>query len=146
MEKISKLSLAGLGLLVAYEILPIQYHKVKGNSMAPTIHDGDVIIGEGFLNIEQRIEHADIVIFSPPGDQSVLYVKRVYGLPNEYYETKKLGEHEYWVLGDNKEHSADSREFGPINNIGEKVIAIYCTHQYKLFPSSEVKAAEIEKK
>ncbi len=116
---------------------------VKGNSMEPYFHNGDVILGM----VLPFIKRGDIIIFKSPEKNSLL-VKEVVGVPGDtilfkngfYYingikipikisddvifKKLKLDRDEYFVLGENVAVSYDSRYFGPISkkNIKAKVL------------------------
>ena len=99
-------------------------------------------------------KRGEIIVFQFPRDPSKDFVKRVVGLPGEVIEMKdgrvivdgavleepyltakdrtnkdqvKLGEGEYYVLGDNRTHSNDSRSWGPVPeaNLRGKVWMVY---------------------
>lgn len=107
--------------------------KVNGNSMYDTLNGTEFMI----LNKFAKINRYDIVVVKTDDDE---LIKRVYGLPGEkisiennniYINDKKiedkyaygitndlapviLGEDEYFVLGDNRVVSLDSRSIGPV--------------------------------
>lgn len=95
---------------------------VRGKSMEPTFHDGQVIlVGKGGL-LFGPLKRGDVVMIKRGKE---LLVKRVVALP---YETAPDGirvpvNHVY-VIGDNLEVSEDSRTFGPIplNTVVGKVL------------------------
>ena len=102
-----------------------------------------------------EVRRGDIVLFLYPGDPSKFYIKRLIALPTETVETRagkvlidgqelsepyvdpqlNLGqttqpplsvkEHYYYVLGDNRDHSSDSRAWGlvPEKNILGRALA-----------------------
>lgn len=121
-------------LLRAYVVTPI---RVNGLSMYDTLEGEEIMI----LWKLGEIERYDIVVadVKVSGSDDVV-IKRVYGLPGEtiscedgkiyingsliedeygYRETSDfgpvtLGENEYFLLGDNREISLDSRVFGKV--------------------------------
>lgn len=117
---------------------------VNGNSMAPTLNDGEKIL----YKKTDSFKRFDIIVFKY--DSNTL-IKRIYGLPGEtivinngkiYIDSIELiddnyaynytdgdnniilGDNQYFVLGDNREISLDSRHFGPIDKKGIKGIVI----------------------
>jgi phage repressor protein C with HTH and peptisase S24 domain len=89
-------------ILMVVFILLIPYiptaHKlgVLGNSMAPTYPEGSAVWVTDILPIRE----GDVAVFSLKSDTSI--IKRVIKVSGECY----------WVGGDNKQDSLDSREFG----------------------------------
>ena len=117
-----------------------QRTKVDGDSMYPTLHDGDNLIVDKISYRFHDPDRFDVIIFPYPQNEKVFYIKRVIGLPGETiqidydgniyidgeileeeygYEVMvnpgiaadpiTLGEDEYFVLGDNRNESNDSR-------------------------------------
>jgi nickel-type superoxide dismutase maturation protease len=93
--------------------LPVYKYKIVGNSMLPTYRDGEIVLVNrvSFLFREPKV--GDIVAIKDPRDKKVL-IKRI----------EKIEDKRYFVLGDNKHSSTDSREFGMIgkNDIVGRVI------------------------
>ncbi len=113
---------------------------VDGSSMWPTLEDGDNLIVDKISYRIRDPERFDIVIFRYLYLDDCYYIKRIIGLPGETvqiadgqiyingeileenygsepiinpgraYEPVTLGEDEYFVLGDNRNLSSDSRE------------------------------------
>ena len=121
----------------------VQNYQVDGPSMTPTLLNSQYIIvnkADYFLHGPQR---GDVVVFRYPRNTSVDFVKRVIGVPGDtvtisaegvvavngvaisepytndllnYYgpEHVTLGAGQYFVMGDNRGDSSDSREWGPV--------------------------------
>ncbi|MEO6708166.1 MAG: signal peptidase I [Planctomycetota bacterium] len=114
---------------------------VRGSSMAPGIHDGDRIVVDHFAYLLGPVKRGDVVVLKYPLDPSLDYIKRVIGLPGDeimidqgqvWVNGKELTEPyvasadplsrtfarvqpaHYFVLGDNRPRSSDSREFGQV--------------------------------
>ena len=136
-------------MIVLVAILPLRafvlgWYIIDGNSMRPTVENGELVVVDKWTKNFQR---GDIVVYKDLTDNSDV-VKRIVGLPGEQVEIKegdvwvnnrilkedyvaldttgnvntKLGDDEYFVLGDNRTDSRDSREIGAINRdqiIGE---------------------------
>lgn len=128
--------------------MPVQIH---GNSMNPTYEDGQYVLS--FRN-KPSIKRWDVVLIKGEKTENDCWIKRVVGMPGETIEMKdglllvnctvvsdqgmvqdsttsfgpiKLGMDEYYVLGDNRSISFDSRYIGPVTDkdiIGVHAISI----------------------
>ena len=105
--------------------------EVDGRSMEPTLEDKDNLICDKISYRFSEPERFDIVVIYPyEGSKQERWIKRIIGLPGEEVriEPIQLGEDEYWVMGDNRNHSSDSRVIGPVTKdriIGKAFVRIY---------------------
>lgn len=103
-------------------LMNCQVIKVSGESMSPTLHDGEKHLMTSF----GAPSVGDIVIFHAP-DGGQLFIKRVAAGPGDemkhYGEVHVLSGDEYFVLGDNCADSYDSRFFGPIKR--QDIVGIF---------------------
>jgi signal peptidase I len=130
-----------LGLLaVAYTLL-FHVSIVRGSSMAPSIHDGDRILVDHLSYVMGDVRRGDVAVLRCPVDENIDYIKRIIGLPGDRVRIgdgavevngevlaepyviapdrratvdEIVAPDHFFVLGDNREHSADSREFGQV--------------------------------
>ncbi|PKM58461.1 MAG: signal peptidase I [Firmicutes bacterium HGW-Firmicutes-3] len=137
-EIISWIKTIGLTLVIVLVINKgiIVNAYIPTSSMEETIMTGDRVIAARLAYITSEPERGDIVVFKNPDDKSILYVKRIIGLPGEeviikdenIYINGVLLEEEYileairgefgpytvpnskyFMLGDNRNGSKDSR-------------------------------------
>ncbi len=128
---------------------------VDGRSMEPNFETGQFLIVNRVNYMLGTPSRGDIVVFHYPRNVEQDYIKRVIGLPGETVELRnqqvyingqlleepyinepcepsrcrdeswQLGADEYFVMGDNRNHSQDSRVFGPVNErflVGEALL------------------------
>ncbi len=127
-------------------IFLIQPFIVEGQSMGSAFSDRDYLITEKVSYHFKNPVRGEAIIFHPPEDSNINYIKRVVGLPgdniqikdggvyinsqrliepylssnegtlvpNQAYSSLTLNSNQFYVLGDNRNHSRDSRELGPI--------------------------------
>jgi len=127
--------------------------RVDGLSMNPTLQHGEYVLVSRLAYKTGTPERGDIIVFSYPIDQKQDLIKRVIGLPGEtvtirnsevlingeklqetyiaqppiYSGEWTVGEGQLFVLGDNRNDSKDSHQWGllPIENVIGKALLIY---------------------
>jgi len=117
--------------------------RVEGTSMLPVLEDQDRLFINKLAYRVGEIHRGDVVVFLYPHDHEKSYIKRVIALPGddlkidhgevyvngthikEAYVPKQFEDdrsqpemmvppHEYFVMGDHRSISSDSRDFGPV--------------------------------
>lgn len=145
-----------VGLAAVIIVFFYQPVKVEGTSMAPSLSDQERIFINKFVYHVGVIERGDVVVFWYPLDRSKSFIKRVIGLPGDliairqgrvYINNEPLDEPyvpveyvdfsdyaplrvrpgEYFVMGDHRVSSNDSRMFGavPASYIYGKAVFAY---------------------
>ncbi len=133
-------SLVIAGVVIVFLYQPV---KVEGTSMMPRLVDQERIFINKFVYQIEDIGRGDVIVFRYPHDPTKSYIKRVIGLPGDtvaiekgevFINAKKLEEpyltdeyrdrqnhaamvvppDEYYVLGDRRNSSNDSRVWGPV--------------------------------
>lgn len=118
--------------------------RVEGTSMQPGLRDQDRLFIDKFFFRFEKIDRDDVVVFHYPRDPEKSYIKRVIALPGDtiridqgrlfinskpiaepyvphrYEDTRSMGTlvvppGEYFVMGDHRSISSDSRDFGPVD-------------------------------
>jgi signal peptidase I len=117
--------------------------RVEGTSMQPELQNNDRLFINKVVYSVEKIHRGDVVVFHYPIDPSKSYIKRVIALPGDrlriadgvvYVNGKAIPEPyvpadfrddrsvnpevippgDYWVMGDHRCVSSDSRDFGPV--------------------------------
>jgi signal peptidase I len=130
--------------------------RVEGTSMLPRLEDRDRLFINKFVYHFTAIERGDVVVFRYPRDPEKSYIKRVIALPGdtlridrgrvyvngklvrepyvplEYRDTRSMLEitipdDSYFMMGDHRSISSDSRDFGPVERslIYGKAVFVY---------------------
>jgi signal peptidase I len=140
-------------LIIMFLYQPV---RVEGTSMLPRLEDHDRLFINKFVYRISAIHRGDVVVFHYPRDPEKSYIKRVIALPgdrlsidrgqvwvngkklnenyvpDEYRDSRSLAEivipeDTYFMMGDHRSISSDSREFGPVDRelIYGKAVFVY---------------------
>ena len=146
-------SAAASVLIITFLYQPV---RVEGTSMLPRLEDRDRLFINKFVYHLSAIERGDVVVFHYPRDPEKSYIKRVIALPGdrlridhgvvwlngkpqienyvpeEYRDTRSMAEivvpeETFFMMGDHRSISSDSREFGPVERslIYGKAVFVY---------------------
>ena len=146
-------SAAASVLIITFLYQPV---RVEGTSMLPRLEDRDRLFINKFVYRIEAVERGDIVVFHYPRDPEKSYIKRVIAVPGdriridrgqvwlngralregyvpeEYRDTRSMAEmvvpdDSYFMMGDHRSISSDSREFGPVERslIYGKAVFVY---------------------
>jgi signal peptidase I len=135
--------LIAIGLALVIIVFLYQPVKVEGTSMAPLLSDQERIFINKFVYRFEPISRGDVVVFWYPLDRTKSFIKRVVALPGESVEIRRgvvyvdglmvpepyvppqyadvtdygparVPKGNYFVMGDHRISSNDSRVFGPV--------------------------------
>ncbi len=145
-----KIVIISLMIIIPIRMFVVQPFIVEGASMMPNFYDGEYLIVNEFSYRFFPPKRGEVVIFHPPQNHRIYYIKRIIGLPGETVELREgviyiyntaepqgkrlselgyevenhlspnqtekvtLDKDEYYLLGDNRTNSLDSRSFGPV--------------------------------
>jgi signal peptidase I len=152
-------SAAASVLIITFLYQPV---RVEGTSMLPRLVDQDRLFINKFVYHFEAIEPGDVVVFHYPRDPQKSYIKRIIAtpgdrlridqgrvfvngkllsepyIPDEYRDTRSqeamvIPNDEYFVMGDHRSISSDSREFGPV-----KRDLIYGKAAFVYWPTQDV--------
>lgn len=142
---------------------------VDGPSMLPNFESGQFLIVSRASYLIGEPQRGDIVVFHYPGDPHEDYIKRLIGMPGETVEIRDtvvyingvalvepyinepctlalcpdeewvLANDEYFFLGDNRNHSSDSRRFGPVHRryvVGRVLVRYWPPQDWAILPAT----------
>lgn len=155
LREVLEVAIMTLLLFIVVHLL-VQNYRVDGPSMTPTLLNQQYILVDKAQYLFSKPQRGDIIVFAWPKDTTQDFVKRVIGVPgdtvtvdaagnvmvdgvqiNEPYvndldnpyqpNSWLLGANQYFVLGDNRGDSSDSRDWGPVpvNDIIGKAALVY---------------------
>ena len=137
--------------------------EIDGSSMEPNLHHDERVIVDKVTYLFGQPQRGDVVVFALE-NQPKDYIKRVIGLPGETIEISngvvyvdgrpleepyalpapgdtrpavQLAADEYFVMGDNRGNSQDSRSFGPIGRddiVGRAWIVYWPPAEWSVVP------------
>lgn len=131
-----------------------QSFRVDGASMQPGLHTDEFVIVDKMSYLFQSPQRGDVIVFHYPLDTSKDFIKRIIGLPGDTIHitstsvivdgqtlhepyislpsnfenyTWNLGPDQFFVMGDHRDNSLDSRSWGPLDRsfIIGKAVAVY---------------------
>jgi signal peptidase I len=135
------ISVAVSAFIIIFLYQPV---RVEGTSMLPMLEDQDRLFVNKMAYRVGEIHRGDVIVFLYPHDHQKSYIKRVIALPGDdlkiehgrvfvngqqviekyvplrFSDSRSLPEtvipdHEYFVMGDHRSISSDSRDFGPVD-------------------------------
>ncbi len=163
LRELAQVTIIAILLYVGLNVF-IPRYEVEGHSMEPNFHTAERVVVSRLHYVWGAPHRGDIIVFQHTEDKNL--IKRIIGLPgevitmtdgqvfvdgrplNEPYveslceafscrdERWELGEDEYFVLGDNRNNSWDSQNFGPIKHdqiIGKVLMRYWPPESLHLF-------------
>jgi len=144
--------------------------RVDGFSMEPTLHTGEFVIVNKLAYKLGEPGRGDVIVFRYPFDPQQEYIKRVIGLPGDqvkieggdvfingnkleetyiaaepaYQNEVTIPEDSFFVLGDNRNNSSDSHNWGPVPRdyvIGKAIVVYWPPEQWGILQQPSTASA-----
>jgi len=140
-EVLEILAVVFISVYVIYGFIA-QPFLVQGASMEPNFYSGDYLLVDEATYYFREPARGEVIVFKNPNNVDEFYIKRIVGLPGEQVVINdgevivdgekvdesyladashidgeyrfQLSEDEYFVMGDNRPQSFDSRNWGPL--------------------------------
>jgi signal peptidase I len=171
LELLQTLVIAGI-LFLAVNLLTARI-RVEGSSMEPSLHDGQFVVVNRLVYRLSHAERGDIVVFRYPLDPQRRFIKRIIGLPGDTVAIRDgqvsvngtllqepyiasspryngewiVGPGRVFVLGDNRNNSSDSQNWGTLDTreiIGKAVLVYWPLSDIGLIPHFDLPVAAAE--
>lgn len=138
--EVGEIALIALGAVFIVRHFLVQPFLVSGASMVPNFQNGDYLMIDELTYRVREPQRGEVIVFRNPKETSVFFIKRIVGLPgervtvtenkvavdgttlDEKYLPKTISTQgstdiilkpgEYFVMGDNRPYSYDSRSWG----------------------------------
>lgn len=140
--------------------------RVEGISMKPTLQSGSYVLVNRLAYRLGTPERGDVIVFHYPRDPDQEYIKRIIGLPGdqveissgdvringvrleepyivqpaEYESALRVPRDQYFVLGDNRNNSSDSHQWGPVpleNIVGKALVVYWPPEEWQIISHSQ---------
>ncbi len=158
-----------VAVVIPFRYFVAQPFIVSGASMVPTLNPRDYLVIDRLSDRSHKPERGDVIVFKYPLDPSTYFIKRVIGLPGEQvrieggevrvssttgemtlvepYRSSGMNEEsvlllapdEYFMMGDNRGASSDSRVWGPVKErhlLGRPILRLYPFNRVDVWPGA----------
>ncbi len=157
-------------VVIPFRYFIAQPFLVSGASMVPTFNPREYLVIDRWTYRTEKPERGEVVVFKYPLDPSTFFIKRVIGLPGETVRIEggevhvvsgeveqilsepyrsgamkedssiTLADDEYFMLGDSREASSDSRVWGPVKErylVGRPIVRLFPFARVEIMPGVE---------